>query len=269
MSRRPFAYVTKQGKVVRQEILERHGLKNAGDSNQIDDPFTETDFSERGLVEPPYVPSSLINLLDLNTYHMRACRVKARDVAGNGWQIVPGRSDIDSESDEAQARKSVLEEFFSSFNVGKVFSEAQMDFEAVGWGSVEVTFGIKGVPVNMYHIPSHTIRIHRTRSRWLQRRGNKRVWFRDIAHNKNVHRLNGKTLLTPDAGDAASAIMTWHNTHPKSSYYGVPDIIPALGAILGDVSRRDYNISFFENHGVPAYAVFITGDFDPRRHYFW
>jgi len=89
------------------------------------------------------------------------------------------------------------------------------------------------------------------------------VWFRDIAHNKNVHRLNGKTLLTPDAGDAASAIMTWHNTHPKSSYYGVPDIIPALGAILGDVSRRDYNISFFENHGVPAYAVFITGDFDP------
>jgi capsid portal protein len=42
----------------------------------------------------------------------------------------------------------------------------------------------------------------------------------------------------------------------------MPDIIPAIGAIYGDVSRRNYNISFFENYGVPAYAVFITGDYD-------
>lgn len=31
----------------------------------------------------------------------------------------------------------------------------------------------------------------------------------------------------------------------------------------GDIARRDYNIAFFDNWGVPAYAVFITGNFDP------
>ncbi|SDW16985.1 hypothetical protein SAMN05444487_101430 [Marininema mesophilum] len=36
-------------------------------------------------------------------------------------------------------------------------------------------------------------------------------------------------------------------------------MVPALGAILGDKQREEYNIDFFENFGVPAYAVTVTG----------
>lgn len=98
----------------------------------------------------------------------------------------------------------------------------------------------------------------------MQRRANKRVWFQDISSNKMVNRLTGQTMMVGEPGvQSGSMVMTWHNHHPVSDYYGVTDIIPALGAITGDVSRRDYNISFFDNYGVPAYAVFITGDFDP------
>jgi len=58
--------------------------------------------------------------------------------------------------------------------------------------------------------------------------------------------------------------MIWNvNYTPRSCFYGIPDITPAIGAITGDISRRDYNIAFFNNYGVPAYMVSISGDFDP------
>lgn len=264
MSRKPFAYVTKQGRVVRSEVLAKYGVKEQDDeSRQIKDPFSTGDFSERGLVNPPYNPASMVNLLELNTYHMRSCRVKARDVAGNGWTIEPTSTSEDSESEEAQANKALLEDWFRSIEIGKIFTKGQLDYESTGWGAVEITFGMEGVPVGMFHVPAHTIRVHRSRKKWMQRRGSKRVWFKDINSNREVDYRTGMTMMARDGAKGATTLMTWHNDHPRSDFYGVSDVIPALGAITGDVSRRDYNVSFFENFGVPAYAVFITGDFDP------
>lgn len=266
MTRQPFAFVTKQGKVVRHSMMDAYATKDAQEeSKQIQDPFSSSDFSERGLVQPPYNPVSLIKLLELNTYHVRSCRVKSRDVAGHGWSVVPAGGAVDSESDEAQARKTVVEEWLDSIdNLAAVLAEGQFDFEAIGWGAAEITTGLHNMPTNMFHIPAHTLRVHRSRTKWMQRRANKRVWFQDISSNKMVNRLTGQTMMVGEPGvQSGSMVMTWHNHHPVSDYYGVTDIIPALGAITGDVSRRDYNISFFDNYGVPAYAVFITGDFDP------
>ena len=63
--------------------------------------------------------------------------------------------------------------------------------------------------------------------------------------------------------DRASEVIWFVNYTPRSDYYGLPDVVPALGAVWGDIARRDYNIAFFDNYGVPAYAVFVTGNFDP------
>ena len=55
----------------------------------------------------------------------------------------------------------------------------------------------------------------------------------------------------------------WNRAYTsKSDYYGVPDSLPATGAMYGDRSRTIYNIAFFENFGVPSFAVTIAGDFD-------
>jgi len=46
---------------------------------------------------------------------------------------------------------------------------------------------------------------------------------------------------------------------PQSSYYGVPDIIPAVSAIAGDKAAREYNIDFFSHNAVPRMAIVVEG----------
>jgi len=41
------------------------------------------------------------------------------------------------------------------------------------------------------------------------------------------------------------------NYHPRSSYYGLPDFLPALRALIGNKKAGDFNITFFENNAVP------------------
>ena len=48
---------------------------------------------------------------------------------------------------------------------------------------------------------------------------------------------------------------------PGNSYYGRPVIVSSMLAIQGDLSATKYNISFFQNNGMPKFAVTITGDF--------
>lgn len=260
-ARRPFAYVTKQGSVVRAGQLERHALKEEGMTQQIDDPFSAQDFTA-GVAKPPFNPTSLVNLLDLNTYHLKSVRIKANDIAGNGWSLdaVPV---AEGEEEPDETGKAELQVWLDELDVNVILSRAQQDFESIGWGAVEVTYGPDGRPVGMFYVPAHTIRIHRSRKAWVQRRGNRKVWFRDITFDGFVNHVTGEISESSFGSRDASALMVWQNWHSRSDWYGVPDIIPALGAITGDASRRDYNISFFDNYGVPAYAVFITGDFDP------
>ena len=48
---------------------------------------------------------------------------------------------------------------------------------------------------------------------------------------------------------------------PGTDYYGRPPIISALGSIKGDVSAVRYNNAFFDNYGMPKFAITVTGDF--------
>lgn len=263
MSRKPFCIVTKRGRAVRWDEMHRWATKQeSGESKQIDDPFVTEDF-QAGIVKPPLDPNVLVQLLELNTYHMRACRTKARDAAGLGWRVTPTTEDTGDSEDEREQ----LEQFFRGLSnpLSNSLSNAQYDYESVGWGALELIRDVEGNPVDLVHVPSHTLRMHKSREKVLQRRGNKKVWFK-LAGAGDFHidfRSGGMLDSSAPLDRRATEIIWWRNYTQRSDYYGIPDIVPAIGAILGDVSRRDFNISFFENYGVPAYAVFITGDFDP------
>lgn len=47
--------------------------------------------------------------------------------------------------------------------------------------------------------------------------------------------------------------------NPASSFYGMPDAVPAIGAVMGDLMARDYNVNFFENNATPQYCLMISG----------
>jgi PBSX family phage portal protein len=206
----------------------------------------------------------MAKLMEINTYHMRACRTKAEDVAGNGYRIYPKVE----KPDEKQKEK--LEEFIKKQPepIEKTFNKLQLDKECTGYFAMEIarTFNNFDGEVDLIgHIPAHTIRIHKSGVKYCQSRNTKKVWFRDFNYEKDIDSQTGqeqkaKSLKPNNRGNE----VVWSvNYTPRSCFYGIPDVTPSIGAITGDVARRDYNVAFFSNFGVPAYLVSISGDFDP------
>ena len=265
-ARKPFCYVTQTGSTVRSGVLDSYVLKEkqAETSQQIRPDRFANKYSNLNLIQPLYHPEQLAFAPEVNAYHARCCQVKARDTAGIGWDIVA------LVTDPHESDKEAIEDFFNNQKVPLVTTlyRHQYDIEVCGFGGIEVVragYQPTGMPVVFTHVPGHTLRIHKDDNKFAQKRGTKTRWFKRMGYDKDVDKETGNEAelgaLPPDR--RASEIL-WNAIYTqRSDYYGVPDIVPALGAIHGDLARRDYNIAFFDNFGVPAYAVFITGDFDP------
>lgn len=262
-SRSPFCYVTKAGKVVRQDILDQYAVKEKEGSQQLPVDKFGGQYQQDKLVQPLYNPETLAGITEINAYHARCCQTKARDIAGLGFIMSPL---VENPSEE---QKFKLEDFMDKqMNFSDTCYRHQYDIEVVSYGAFEVVRegnSHDGVVERIYHIPSHTLRIHSEGNKVQQRRGNKKRWFKIFGYDKDVHYETGiehEFGALPE-NDRATEII-WNSLYSqRSDFYGTPDIVPALGAVHGDASRRDYNLNFFENFGVPAYAVFITGDYDP------
>jgi len=258
----PYCVVTNRAKVIKTDVLD--GYRTAESKQLSKDVFADSDYTKWSLVKPLYAPLTMAKLLELNTYHMRACRTKAEDVSGNGWRLTPV---VDKPNEE---QKTAAKEFINGQDVPleQTIKRLQLDKELVGYFSMEVAREGNAFdgPVNlMKHIPAHTVRIHKEGNKYCQYRNNNQSWFRKFDYKKDVTKANGMEAkprsLTKDT--RGNEIIWDVNYTPRSWFYGIPDITPAIGAITGDISRRDYNIAFFNNYGVPAYLVSISGDFDP------
>jgi capsid portal protein len=72
-----------------------------------------------------------------------------------------------------------------------------------------------------------------------------------------VDRKTGKP--TQDLSLAANEILWVPKHHPNTIYYGLTDVIPALGHLLANIHIRDFFLQFFEHNAVPQYAVIVEG----------
>lgn len=261
--RKPFCYVTKDGKTFREKDLDLFAKKQ--ESKQIKDRFYKS-YGTMGLIEPLYSPDLLANLLEINTFHARCCSVKATDTAGLGYEL---QEIVDNPDD---AKRDEIKEFFESQTppITTILTRMQKDWEAIGYSALElgrVGNLYNGKPAKLYHMPAHTLRIHKDGNKFVQKRSGTKKWFKRINYDKDVSCKDGEEydLGSLDPDDRANEIIYNTDYSSRSDYYGVTCVAPAIGAIYGDISRRDYNIAFFSNFGIPAFAVFITGDFDPGK----
>lgn len=265
---KPFCFVTKGGGIVSSDVLNRYTIKqgeSAGSKQILGDSFLDY-YGSDGIMPPLNNPQRMLNLLDINTYHNSCCKVKARDVAGSGYSIQP------MVEDPSEMEREVIEEFLAPGENGNhlvdTLYQYRLDIEAIGFGALEVV-RVDGLadsaPQDVLHIAGHTMRRHADGNRFLQIRGNKKVWYKKYGYNKDVHYKSGveSRLGSLTARNRATEIIWDVNYSPKSSYYGVSDITPAIGTLSADYSRREYNRVFFENYGIPSYAVWVTGNFDP------
>lgn len=270
---KPWGYVTSTGNAVSANVLDEYAIKSSNEqSNVILDDSFQGKYGAYNLIEPRYNPSRLAQLLELNTYHESAVYRKAHDIAGSGISI-KGVGDNPSKQNE-----EILNKFFKShlFNIKKVFEAAEIDYQSMGYATIELVKENKlytGLPFRFKHIPSHTMRLHNSRQMFMQQVGLKKVYYKAVAAGNDViddsliesdlHKDNGTFFKAGSlpVNNRATEVLFFNRYSPRDWFYGIPSITPAIPAIKGDGSRASYNLSFFKNFGIPAYAVFITGNF--------
>jgi PBSX family phage portal protein len=268
--RKPFAIITDKNKIVTKSVYDRYAIK--GDSKKaaseqiFEDAFSSY-YKENDIVKPLYNFSALANLTEINSYHQSCVNAKAQDIAGNGYQIKPAEERENKEPSEEQ--KKVITDIFQNQwpPLSVILRNFETDYQSIGNGYLELVRegDLAETPYALIsHIPGYTMRVCRDRNRYVQIRGTKKRWFKRVGFNKDVDKDRGiiSELGSLSPEQRASEIIHDYNYTSRSDFYGLCEAIAVLGAIQGNLSQRDYNIKFFENFGIPAYAVYIAGDYD-------
>jgi PBSX family phage portal protein len=235
-------------------------LKDIGDPNtdKIKD-VSKTFSNVGGLMSPPYSMEILTKLPLINTIHNKCIQVKATDIVGRGWQIelIDGMA-------EDEVQKQWLHDFIENgaepgrtFN--KIMNNIVVDRLTTGNGAMELARDKAGEPALYAHMPFYTLRAHEDDKRWAHSVSNDIVWFKKFGIEEQFNKDDGREIDRFDSETSAHELLLLQNYTSLDSYYGIPEIISAVSAILGMKYERDYNLQFFENNAVPRYAIIVKG----------
>ncbi len=219
-----------------------------GKSQQLPEDGWKGAYESGEVKEPPYSLTALAELYEINSTHKACVDAKTTNIVGLGYRFVPSGA----EADEDERRR--LEQLFGSCNPEMTFTDLMRavwtDVETVGNGYVEITRSAAAEIDGFYHVPAMTVRVKSDRSGFVQIRDGRKRHFRN---------LGGQPAPDPETGETQNEILHLRKYTPQSSFYGVPDILPAISAIAGDRAAAEYNVSFFEHNAVPRMAVICEG----------
>ena len=250
--------------------LNKHALKADvdydGSKQIIDKQFKQG----TTILDPKYNPGELVQLLDLYTYHASCVDAVAVDTSGVAYTLKPVE-DVEPIEAEKDRFIEVLDNCTPSINTH--LQRMVYDRRAVGYGALEVIRDTTSESdiTKLKHIPAHTLRRHSDLKRVVHiTPGGKRVWF--VIYGKNYDDNGNKVDVNADTGqfhpynslaphERANELLWSMEYAPGTDYYGRPPIVSALGSIKGDISAVRYNYSFFENYGMPKFAISVVGDF--------
>lgn len=220
------------------------------------------------LAFPPYNIDHLIDLSVENDTHYACIVSKAINIVGLGFKwrektkVKEARQSVEDDDKKLiqltrklQGITDSLDEWIDSLNEEEDFNEVLykmwVDLEATGNGYLEIGRNLRGDVSYIGHIPSATMRVRKWRDGYIQIVQDKLTFFRNY----------GDTT-TPDYFNKDSnpnEVIHFKKHSPKSSYYGVPDIIAAMSSVAGEKFASEYNLDYFENKAVPRYALIVKG----------
>jgi len=223
----------------------------------------------QSILDPKYNPYYLVQLLDLYTYHASCVEAVSVDATGISYTLKPVEN-----VEPVEAEKDRLEEVLnnSTPSINTNLQRMVYDRRSIGYGAIEVIreSTSKSDIKRLKHIPAHTLRRHTDLKRVVQVINGKKVWF--VIYGKNYDKDGNLCDIDADDGSfhpfnslpperKANELLWTMEYAPGTDYYGRPPIISCLGSIKGDISAVRYNYSFFENYGMPKFAITVTGDF--------
>ncbi|GGL55086.1 phage portal protein [Halocalculus aciditolerans] len=224
-------------------------------------------------INPPYPLEKLAQLSEINETRDVAVRKKAKYTAGYGFDIVPA----DSADADDPPGEDVVREFWDGgkFTLGPdamattstaLLERAMQDYEGIGFFGLEVLVQGDGTPIGLAHVPAQTLRRRQETSEgWVQIRNGETQYFAPFGarysdEGEEQYFIDPETgERQPDADGAANELIVLHNPAISSVYYGLPDDASAIQTIQGDQAAKTFNVSFFENDGVPRIAVMVEG----------
>lgn len=217
---------------------------------------------KEGLIPHPWEYPSLIELQENCTYYDACVRQIAQDVVGAGWELVPR----DEDGKVPDTERALCEGLFRDTNSeGDTFDEI-LERLIIDWGmfgQFALEVGREGELVNgLFHMPAYSVFIHKDKDKFAQKLNNKIKWFKNFGSEVNILQETGQEIGDGTDEKAAHEVVFHRNYSLRSTYYGQPPILPSVGAVIGSINVRNYNLAFFENYGVPAALVTLEGDWD-------
>ena len=221
-----------------------------GKSQQLAEAAWKQAYASGEVIEPPYNLEALASLYETNAAHKACVDAKVTNIVGLGYRFVPVGDETQASEDNLQ----LLEHLFANCNPDMTFTEIMRgvwtDVECLGNGCLEITRNSRGEIDGFYHVPAVTIRVRADHDGYVQIREGRKRHFRALGSEERIDEQSGLVQ---------NEILHFYKYTPQSSYYGVPDIIPALSAMLGDRAASEYNLDFFEHNAVPRLAIIVEG----------
>lgn len=240
-------------------------------SKYIDEEFI-SGYALYDVAHPPYDFDQLANIYEESAIHNAAVNAKALNAVGLGYTWEHTRKTkkrLEKVSQDEAKTKTLIEELakevekmddlFESFSEEEMFTEtlikAATDMYSLGSGFIEVGRKANGEIGYVGHVPATNLRVRRPRDGFVQmvNQSMKKqvVFFRNFGDRETVDPFNND----PNPNE----IIHLKIYSPINQFYGVPHIISALPAVVGDKFAKEYNIDYFENKAIPRYAIIIKG----------
>ena len=148
-------------------------------------------------------------------------------------------------------------------SLNAVIERVLIDYDTIGNAYLAVVREDRanGKPQWYAHVQGARVKVHRDRLRYRWNVGREYHWFKRFGLQADVHVKTGTIhpLGSLDGPVRASELIHLPTYTPSDTYYGLPEVTPAIGAMILELLSRDFNISFFDNNAVPQYAVVVEG----------
>lgn len=221
------------------------------------------------VITPKYNLNALANLYEENPHHYGAVNAKTYNTVALGYDFHPTTATT-QKLDDLEGQQEKLDKFrrklsklkdehfdwIESLNQEDTFTETLIkvfkDYDTVGNGYIEVGRTKRGEIAYVGHVPATTVRIRRKRDGFVQVVStNKAAFFRNFGDNKTSDPINGD--------QNPHEIIHIKKYTPTNDYYGIPDVIAAYGAVLGNREAQAFNLDYFENKAVPRHIIVVKG----------
>jgi PBSX family phage portal protein len=243
------------------------GVQDAQSKQLLPTPALNTAYGLLDVVLPPYNLDELAGFYDSSYANHAAINAKvANSVSlGYGFEVTQNVLDAldNASSDNAkrlahnriERQKIALTDWLESLNDTDAFThvleKVMTDYDAVGNGYIEIGRTNRGEIGYMGHVPATTIRVRRKRDGYVQ------IVNQNVVFFTNFQDKNQSNPITADG--RPNEIIHLKKYTPKNSYYGVPDMVSAAAAVVGDQLAGKYNLDYFENKAVPRFIVTLKG----------